>query len=41
MIYQGAKSGAINLQAVLMEILTSMRRAGMINSNKFQSNKLF
>lgn len=28
MLYHGAKSGAIDLRAVLMEVLTSMRRAG-------------
>lgn len=28
MLYYGAKSGAIDLDAVLMETMTSMRRAG-------------
>lgn len=32
MLYHGAKAGAIDLDAVLMETLTSMRRAGTISS---------
>ena len=28
MLYHGARAGAFNLEATLMEVLTSMRRAG-------------
>lgn len=39
MIYSGAKSGAFELKAVLMEILESLRRAGLLffsHIRKFQ-----
>lgn len=29
MLYHGAQAGAFNLRVTLMEVLTSMRRAGM------------
>ena len=41
MLYHGAEAKAFNLKDVLMETLTSMRRAGWLGLNSFVTIALF